>query len=62
MEAKVKQPTEAANIDCAESLDRRDLVEQLGKFAAYAVPFTMLATTASAASGAGSGKKASSKQ
>jgi hypothetical protein len=38
-----------------EEVDRRDLVQKLGKFALYAAPFTVLANThrAEAASGGG---------
>jgi hypothetical protein len=60
MDSKGQQPKETANMDSAESLDRRDLVQKLGRFAAYAAPFTVLAATASAANGAGSGKKPAS--
>lgn len=59
MDSKGEQPPEATSIDAAETLDRRDLVQKLGKFAAYAAPFTVLAATASAANGTGSGKKPS---
>lgn len=56
MDSQQEQSLEAADVRSAENLDRRDLVQKLGKFAAYAAPFTVLATTASAAHGAGSGK------
>jgi hypothetical protein len=35
--------------------NRRELVRRLGKFAAYAAPFTILASTSKAVSGHGSG-------
>jgi hypothetical protein len=42
----------------AEQEGRREVIQKLGKFAAYAAPFTVLAFTkkASAASGHGPGK------
>jgi hypothetical protein len=45
--------------DTAEKQNRRELVSKLGKFAAYAAPFTVMAFTnkAQAASGTGSGPK-----
>jgi hypothetical protein len=45
--------------DSAEKQNRRELVSKLGKFAAYAAPFTVMAFTnkAQAASGTGSGPK-----
>jgi hypothetical protein len=33
--------------------DRRELIQKLGRFAAYAAPFTALATTAKAATASG---------
>jgi hypothetical protein len=33
-----------------ETTDRRELIRKLGKFAVYAAPFTILATTSKAAS------------
>ena len=60
MDQQSKQKTEALNtVDAPENPDRRDVVRKLGKFAAYAAPFTVLALTpkkAAAASGHGIGK------
>jgi hypothetical protein len=56
MDSQANQQIEAANTDSPENLDRRDAVRKLGKFAAYAAPFTIMALTvqrASAASGNG---------
>ena len=39
--------------EVCESEDRREIVRKLGKFAAYAAPFTVLAMNAKAASGSG---------
>ena len=39
----------------AELQNRRDAVRKLGKFAAYAAPFTVLATNLKADAGTGSG-------
>lgn len=58
MDSKPQPELGAANVNFPESLDRRDLARKLGKFAAYAAPFTVLAMTASAASGSGPGKHA----
>ena len=33
--------------------DRREVIQKLGRFAAYAAPFTVLALTAEAATGSG---------
>jgi hypothetical protein len=46
------------NTQSVEQQGRREVVQKLGKFAAYAAPFTVLAFTkkASAASGHGPGK------
>ena len=58
MDPNNKQQNEAINAaDAPENPDRRELVVKLGKFAAYAAPFTVLALTpqkakASAGSGA----------
>jgi len=61
MDLKEQNPMErASKTACAEGLDRRELAQKLGRFAVYAAPFTALANTASAANGAGSGKKHSS--
>ena len=35
--------------------DRREVLQKLGRFAAYAAPFTVLAMTAKAGSGSGPG-------
>lgn len=45
-------------VPSAANEDRREVVRKLGKFAAYAAPFTVLALTkkASAATGHGPGK------
>jgi len=40
------------NAPKTERMDRRDAVRHLGKFAAYAAPFTVLALTAKKASAA----------
>lgn len=58
MDSKAERQIEAASVDSLEGLDRRDLVQKLGKFAAYAAPFTVLATTSSAANGSGPSKHA----
>jgi hypothetical protein len=58
MDLKPQPEPGAAYSDSMESLDRRDLARKLGKFAAYAAPFTVLALTASAATGSGPGKHA----
>jgi hypothetical protein len=50
--------TDVANPDPAVDVDRRDAVRKLGKFAAYAAPFTVLALSgkkASAATASGGG-------
>jgi hypothetical protein len=59
MDSKPSQQLESIKIDSPEELDRRDLVRKLGRFGAYAAPFTVFAMTASAAGGAGSGKNTS---
>ncbi len=56
MDSKRHPRLEPAKLDSVENMDRRDLARKLGRFAAYAAPFTVLATTASAASGSGGGK------
>jgi hypothetical protein len=56
MDAKPDPQLEALNQVSEGGLDRRELARKLGRFAAYAAPFTVLATTASAASGSGGGK------
>jgi hypothetical protein len=38
-----------------KATDRRELIQKLGKFAVYAAPFTVLATTAKAATASGPG-------
>ena len=54
MEKELKQNPQQ---ESAESLERRELVAKLGKFALYAAPFTVLAYTkkAAAATGAAGG-------
>jgi hypothetical protein len=47
---KDNQPTE----DVAS--DRREVIQKLGRFAAYAAPFTVLAMTAQAASATGTAR------
>ena len=61
MDSQQEHPIETSSIDETEDFDRRDLVQKLGRFAAYAAPFTLLASTASAAYGTGSGKSNVSK-
>jgi formiminotetrahydrofolate cyclodeaminase len=36
-----------------EKSDRREVIQKLGRFAAYAAPFTVLALTAEAGTGSG---------
>jgi hypothetical protein len=52
---KQKVDSEQIPSSATEDVDRRDLVQKLGKFALYAAPFTVLANThrAEAASGGG---------
>jgi hypothetical protein len=55
----MKESSENEQItESVEQQGRREVVQKLGKFAAYAAPFTVLAFTkkASAASGHGPGK------
>jgi hypothetical protein len=56
MDSKPQQQFEGASSDSPDGLDRRDLILRLGKLGAYVAPFTVLAMTASAASGSGPGK------
>lgn len=51
--------TNAASVD-ENRLGRRDAVRQLGKFAAYAAPFTVLALSAKATTATGGGFHAQS--
>jgi hypothetical protein len=62
MDSKPNQQPQSAKMDSPESLDRRDLVQKLGKFGAYAAPFTVLAITGSAANGTGSSTKSQSQK
>lgn len=50
--------SEAPKSDRTETTDRRDALQKLGRFAAYAAPFTVLALSqkADAATGHGPGK------
>ena len=48
----------AAGSEPAETQHRRELVCKLGKFAAYAAPFTVLALTSKAATSSGPGPHA----
>lgn len=50
-----KTSSQQQSIPAAEAIERRDLVQKLGKFALYAAPFTVLAHTnrAEAASSGG---------
>jgi hypothetical protein len=53
------QPNETqrdASVSPEETTDRRELIQKLGRFAVYAAPFTILATTAKAGAASGSGK------
>jgi hypothetical protein len=45
------QPTET--VSSSDKQNRRELVTKLGKFAAYAAPFTVMALNSKAASGSG---------
>jgi hypothetical protein len=53
-----KQNPNPKNADAGDSVDRRKTLIQVGKFAAYATPFTVLALSkkAEAATGHGPGK------
>jgi hypothetical protein len=42
-------------LEAADHQDRREVVRKLGKFAAYAAPFTVLAFTKKASAATGSG-------
>lgn len=46
---------QAENTELRDLEGRRDVVRKLGKFAAYAAPFTLLASNVKAASGSGFG-------
>jgi hypothetical protein len=53
------QPNETQHdglISPEETTDRRELIQKLGRFAVYAAPFTILATTAKAGTASGSSK------
>ncbi len=55
MNLESNNDTKATGADVAQDIDRRDAVRKLGKFAAYAAPFTVLAVSAKAAQTSGGG-------
>jgi hypothetical protein len=60
MDQKTNHPQRSEISENPEANNRREAVRKLGKFAAYAAPFTVLAFSkkASAATGTGPGKTA----
>lgn len=58
MDPKPRLQSDPVTVDSPESVDRRELARKLGRFAAYAAPFTVLAMTADGGGTShGSGKK-----
>jgi hypothetical protein len=58
MDPEKTNPNNPENVEGGEAVDRRKTLIQVGKFAAYAAPFTVLALSkkAEAATGHGPGK------
>ena len=52
MDLQPNNPTDEI-VSSSEKQNRRELVTKLGKFAAYAAPFTVMALNSKAASGSG---------
>jgi hypothetical protein len=48
----MEQNKENESVDASVS-DRREVIQKIGRFAAYAAPFTVLAMSAEAATGSG---------